>query len=332
MYAFFGRDGYFMAIEPKPVRIHNSLAVAKYSMNASEQKLFIFALRSLNQDDENFVESKFNLSDFAEYSGLELTRLYKDIDEMTDRIMQTIIYVHNEEKDKWIKYNLTQKCSYDRGIVAFRFNDDMKPFLLQLKKHYFLQSPAVMHFRSWYSIRIYDLLKAMSYSRSEIDITIKELKTILNIEGKYNRISSFKARVVDVAVEEINKYSDLRVTYENIYLGRKVDGLKFIVYRNDRKNISLLSTIFDVNLIREKVGFDKYTFSDSQIEELYSIAVEKYTTYNDMDDILLYMKMCYEYTKKMQPENEYVYYKKVLANDYENFIAQINTGYFIDKL
>jgi len=69
-----------------------------------------------------------------------------------------------------------------------------------------------------------------------------------------------------------------------------------------------------------------------EVHELYSIAVEKYTTYNDMDDILLYMKMCYEYTKKMQPENEYVYYKKVLANDYENFIAQINTGYFIDKL
>lgn len=320
-----------MAIEPKPVRIHNSLAVAKYSMNASEQKLFIFALRSLNQDDENFVESKFNLSDFAEYSGLELTRLYKDIDEMTDRIMQTIIYVHNEEKDKWIKYNLTQKCSYDRGIVIFRFNDDMKPFLLQLKKHYFLQSPAVMHFRSWYSIRIYDLLKAMSYSKNVIEISIKELKIILNIEDKYKRISSLKARVIDVAVEEINKYSDLEVSCENICLGRRVVGLKFIVHRKEKENVSLLGAVFDTNLIREKVGLDKYTYSDSQIEKLYSIAVEKYTTYNDMNDILLYMKMCYNYTKSMNPKNEYVYYKDVLANDYENFIIQINTKYFISQ-
>lgn len=320
-----------MAIEPKPVRIHNSLAVAKYSMNASEQKLFIFALRNLNQDDENFVESKFSLSDFAEYSGLELTRLYKDINKMTDRIMQTIIYVHNKEKDRWIKYNLTQKCIYDRGIVIFRFNDDMKPFLLQLKKHYFLQSPAVMHFRSWYSIRIYDLLKAMSYSKNVIEISVEELKIILNIEDKYKRISSLKARVIDVAVEEINKYSDLEVSCENICLGRSVVGLKFIVHRKEKENVSLLGAVFDTSLIREKVGLDKYTYSDSQIVELYSIAVEKYTTYNDMNDILLYMKMCYDYTKSMNPKNEYVYYKDVLANDYENFIIQINTKYFISQ-
>ena len=206
-----------MMIELKPVKLHNSLAVAKYSMNASEQKLFIFALRNLNQDNEDFIESRFNLTDFANYAGLEITRLYKDIDEMTDRIMQTIIYIHNRDKTKWVKHNLTRKCSYDKGVVTFRFNDDMKPLLLQLQEHYFLQSPSVMRFKSWYSIRIYDLLKSTSFSNNIVEVTIDELKTILDLEGKYNRISSFKDRVVDVAVKEINDFSDITTTYENIY-------------------------------------------------------------------------------------------------------------------
>lgn len=321
-----------MMIELKPVKLHNSLAVAKYSMNASEQKLFIFALRNLNQDNEDFIESRFNLTDFANYAGLEITRLYKDIDEMTDRIMQTIIYIHNKDKTKWVKHNLTRKCSYDKGVVTFRFNDDMKPLLLQLQEHYFLQSPSVMRFNSWYSIRIYDLLKSTSFSSNIVEVTIDELKTILDLEGKYNRISSFKARVVDVAVEEINDFSDITTTYENIYSGRRIEGLRFFVQREDKSNKSLFGAMHDVNLFREKIGLDKYTFSDSQIETLYTIAVEKYTTYRDMNDILLYMKMCYDYTKKMNPKDEYNYYKRVLANDYNNAIAQINTRNFIDKL
>ncbi len=319
-------------IELKPVKLHNSLAVAKYSMNASEQKLFIFALRNLNQDNENFIESKFNLTDFANYAGLEITRLYKDIDEMTDRIMQTIIYIHNRDKTKWVKHNLTRKCSYDKGVVTFRFNDDMKPLLLQLQEHYFLQSPSVMRFKSWYSIRIYDLLKSTSFSSNIVEVTIDELKTILDLEGKYNRISSFKDRVVDVAVKEINDFSDITTTYENIYSGRRIEGLRFFVQREDKSNKSLFGVMYDVSLFREKIGLDKYTFSDSQIETLYTIAVEKYTTYKDMNDILLYMKMCYDYTKKMDPKDEYNYYKRVLANDYNNAIAQINTRNFIDNL
>lgn len=319
-------------IELKPVKLHNSLAVAKYSMNASEQKLFIFALRNLNQNNENFIESKFNLTDFANYAGLEITRLYKDIDEMTDRIMQTIIYIHNRDKTKWVKHNLTRKCSYDKGVVTFRFNDDMKPLLLQLQEHYFLQSPSVMRFKSWYSIRIYDLLKSTSFSNNIVEVTIDELKTILDLEGKYNRISSFKDRVVDVAVKEINDFSDITTTYENIYSGRRIEGLRFFVQREDKSNKSLFGVMYDVSLFREKIGLDKYTFSDSQIETLYTIAVEKYTTYKDMNDILLYMKMCYDYTKKMDPKDEYNYYKRVLANDYNNAIAQINTRNFIDNL
>lgn len=312
---------------PKPVKIHNNLALAKYSLNISEQKLFVYAIRHLNQNDNNFIESSFKLRDFASYASLEITRLYREIDSMTDSLMKTIIKIKNKD-DKWTKYNLTSKCQYNNGFVTFTFNDDMKKLLLQLQEHYFLQSPSIMNFTSRYSIRIYDLLKSTSYSNNIFEIGIEQLKEILDIEGKYKRITNLKERVIDVAVEEINEFSDLKVTYEDIYLGRSIKALKFIVTREITEKC--IFGLFDnLDNYREKIGLGN-EYSDSHIEKLYTAAIEKYTTYKNMDDIFKYMKICYDYTKKQKPVDEYPYYKDLLEKDYINAIVKIKTGYLED--
>lgn len=313
----------------KPVKIHNSLAAAKYSLNISEQKLFIYAIRHLNQNNENFIESRFRLTDFAKFAHLEITRLYKEIDSMSDNLMKTIIKIKNSE-DKWVKYNLTRNCQYDDGVIFFIFNDDMKKLLLQLQEHYFLQPPDIMQFKSKHSIRIYDLLKSKSYSQNIVEIDIEELKEILELEEKYDRITDFKNKVIDVAMTEINEFSDIKIEYKNVYYGRKIGALEFCVER-DVKEKSLFGELNDVNLYREKIGLGK-EYTASQIEKLYTTAVNKYTTYRDMEDIFTYMRICYEYTLKMKAVDEFFYYKDVLEKDYAGAIAQINTGYFLDSL
>lgn len=314
-------------IDLKPVKIHNDLAVARYSLSLSEQKLFIYAIRHLNQNDKNFVESKFRLIDFANYAHLDVKRLYKDIDQMTESLMKTIIRIKTS-KDKWTRLNLTRNSEYDNGIISFTFNDDMKKLLLQLQEHYFLQSPSIMNFKSKYSIRMYDFLKSTSYSRNVVEINIEELKEMLDIEGQYERTSNLKQIVIDVAVREINEFSDIKVRYENIFLGRKIVGLKFFVKREVKEGC-VFGKSFDLNLFREKIGLSDF-YSDSHIEILYETTVENYTGYKDMNDIFNYMKICYEYTKERKPKDEFNYYRHVLEKDYPNASAQISTGYFLE--
>ncbi len=45
--------------------------------------------------------------------------------------------------------------------------------------------------------------------------------------NEYCRMGNFKARVLDLAVEQINKYSDIKVKYEQEKTGRKIEGFKF---------------------------------------------------------------------------------------------------------
>jgi len=320
-------------MEMLPIKMHNDLACAKYSMNATEQKLFIFAIRNLNQDSENFVVSKFHVSEFAKYADLDLSRLFKEIKSVTESIQKTIIYIQKDNLDKWSSHILAPDCYYDKGEITFKFNDVMKPYLLQMKEHYFLQSPMVSQFKSWYSIRIYDFLKSKSYKNGVVIVSLIDLKIYLALEDKYDRFNNFRTRVLDIAVDEINtSTSDIKVTYELIYSGKSVRDVEFTVERKDNVKPSGLWDIINVNELKLKTGITNGVFSNMQLEKLYNVAVKRFNGYKDDDQLFLYMKMCYDYTKKNKPEIPYGYYKNALSKDYESAITQIKTGYFIEQL
>ena len=78
------------------------------------------------------------------------------------------------------------------------------------------------------SVRIYELLKSYAYQKSKT-FGLDELKRLLMVDGieSYNRFPDFRRKVLEIAVKEINKLTDLNVSYEAIKKGRKVDKLKF---------------------------------------------------------------------------------------------------------
>ena len=82
--------------------------------------------------------------------------------------------------------------------------------------------------KSAYSVRIYELLKSYAYQKSKT-FGLDELKRLLMVDGieSYNRFPDFRRKVLEIAVKEINKLTDLNVSYEAIKKGRKVDKLKF---------------------------------------------------------------------------------------------------------
>ena len=319
----------------KDIKLYNKLARAKYAMNISEQKLFLYAVRNIDQDAKEFPESKINISDFAEYADLDIKQLYKDINKMSTRLMQVVIHVEDSgsNKKKWTKYTLTHRCDYDDGVIIFRFNDDMKPFLLGLQRHYFKQAPEIMGFRSWYAFRLYDLLKSQSYQNKGIVVEVDWLKTILDIEEKYSDFTNFKKRVITPAINEINKYSDIEILLcEPIRKGKAVKELSFDVRveGRDKQYDDLLTGMHDTEEFKKRIGLTPKVLTDMQIIELYEVAVMTFTNHRDMNDLYEYMRINYEYTKdRVTHSNRYPYYKKAIEEDYANAIPQIISGYNI---
>ena len=60
--------------------------------------------------------------------------------------------------------------------------------------------------------------------------------------NQYTDFKSFRRRVIESAIEEINSYTDILVSYEKVIKGRSVDSLIFYIKRKpsvDRYNIYL---------------------------------------------------------------------------------------------
>ena len=116
-----------------------------------------------------------------------------------------------------------------------KFSPVLEPYLLNLKETYTkYRLGYVIHFKSEYSFRFYELMKQYEVI-GERTITIEEIKDLLMIDSnRYTKYSHLKAKVIQKSIEEINKYSDIKINLEKEEKeGKKVVGLVFSIKKND---------------------------------------------------------------------------------------------------
>jgi len=116
-----------------------------------------------------------------------------------------------------------------------KFSPMLEPYLLNLKETYTkYRLGYVINFKSEYSFRLYELMKQYE-AIGERTITVEEIKELLMIDSnKYTKYSHLKAKVIQKAIEEINKYSDIKINLEKEEKeGKKVVGLVFSINKSD---------------------------------------------------------------------------------------------------
>ena len=313
----------------------NKLAEARYRLSLQAQKIYLYAVSLIDEDNEDFEIIQFRLIDFARESGSDETRLYKDIDDITDELMRAFFKVQVND-NAWEKYNLMSSCKYDNGTLSIKFDTDMKPYLLNLKEKYskhFLDT--TIQFRSKYSIRIYQILKAneykVKYYRLEsLDFDLVDLKEMLGLKkNQYKSFKDFRVNVLEIAQNEINEKSDIKFTYDTVTQGRKVIGIKFVIVSAiEEQRLEELYTEEQLEEIKEKSGLIDVGLSISQIIELYEIAVAKTSGSNICP--YNYIKINYNMMlDKGTARNKFAYLKSSLENDYASAATQLAIGYFL---
>src|SRR5690606_33204434 len=77
-----------------------------------------------------------------------------------------------------------------------------------------------------YATRLYEILASWR-SVGKVTITLKELRNNLGLIDEYSRLEAFKRRVLDLAVSQINEYTDIKAQYEQHKNGRVITGFTF---------------------------------------------------------------------------------------------------------
>ena len=112
---------------------------------------------------------------------------------------------------------------------------------------YLLEQTAAMD--SNYSVRLYELLVQWKQAKKTPVFELEKFRGQLGLESEeYQTMSNFKKRVLNLAVEEINEKSDIKISYEQVKKGRVITGFKFkVLTKNHPKNTGQDSNIRDVN-------------------------------------------------------------------------------------
>lgn len=221
------------------VTMHNDLVKSKSDLSINEIKLLRLIIMQNMKDDTDFSTYEVPITVLANQLSIETPSLYRDIKDICKHLMKEVVEIWDGHKNhKWKMFQWVSRCEYDNGIITIRLHDDLKPYLLELKglyTQYILED--VLLFKSLYSVRIYELIQEELRGKpyfgdkvSSVYLSDELIRIATNTQEKYERYSSFKTRVIDAAVNEINQKSlQMYLRYEPVKRSRKVVGYNFYV-------------------------------------------------------------------------------------------------------
>lgn len=212
---------------------HNHLIRGKYSLEASEQKLLYKLFEHIQKN--NYTTKELTLSfvsfyrEFKSILGKNLSKAdFKNLIEGLQDKKPYIIIGDEFIRTQW--YKIRGKLDYEE--VKLIIDDDVFKYIqVQEKNFTMLRLESVYSFKKFYTMRIYELLKQWSNTKSVITLSICDLKKHLDIEENpgYKNYSNIRKYILDPATEEINEKSELTINYKPLKEGRKVIAIEFTI-------------------------------------------------------------------------------------------------------
>lgn len=200
------------------------------------RKLLYIAISQSKKTDTKFYEYEIGVKEFADLMGIAPTHVYQEADAVTDELMRGFVKIQEENSKSWRKYQLFDMCQYtENGNIRFEISKQMTDFLLNLTGNF---SQPLLHdflkMRSPYSMAIWHLMQMKMKSKKPgitatmgFDISLAELRKVTGCIDKFKLTGHFKDKVLNKAIREIFDCAGVRITYQDIKVGRTIEGFRF---------------------------------------------------------------------------------------------------------
>ena len=281
---------------PDVLRKSNYLINTKYKMSATEHKIFNLSLAKVKYDEkENRPIAILSAKEVQEILNIKGNSVYSQMKTIANKLTGSKkILIEDKVNKKFSSMVLISVCTYvaGKGKMIVKFEPDTTDLVLNLKPSYTkLKLNVYKNLSNFHAMKLYEIFKSNMFKGDILDITygINDIKfatlMILTNEkiddalvaGKisieeaieesaknsgYNTYSSFK-RALDIAVKEINDYTDINVNMKMIRtgVGGKVTKVRFIVTEKEQNIISV-----DENV--DVIAYDEKEVDDDELFEL----------------------------------------------------------------
>ncbi len=225
----------------------NKLVQALQTLTLSETRLLQLAIvdaRETGQGLSTEEPLELNAIRYATAFNVSPDAAYLALVEAEDSLFKRQFTITNEDgtltKSRWI-----QDANYRKGEgrilvtltrVVIEHVTKIDGFE-QYFTSYHLKKTS--DFKSVYAVRLYELLMQWKSVGKTPMYELNKFRSQLGIGvNEYDRMEAFKRRVLDIAIKQINEFSDITVKYEQHKKGRAISGFSF-TFKQKKTNLPI---------------------------------------------------------------------------------------------
>lgn len=216
----------------------NALISASYNLDVIEQRIILLSIikaRETGTGIDANTSLEIHASDYVKHFKVERQTAYEAlktaVNNLFNRQFSYTQPFQNTERVEYVKSRWVSRISYvdESAILNITFAPDIVPLITKLEKHFTsYQLKRVAQLTSKYAIRLYELLIQWREVGKTPILEINDFRFKLGIEKhEYKQMGHFKSRVLDPAIQQINKFTDIKTEYVQHKSGRVITGFEF---------------------------------------------------------------------------------------------------------
>lgn len=215
----------------------NALINASYNLDLVEQRLILLAIitaretgKGINANDALEVHA----SSYINHFNVEKHTAYKVLKQAVDDLFErrfSFQFINKNGNIEHVKSRWVSEIRYveNEATVKLIFAPAVVPLITRLEQHFTsYELKQVTLLKSRYAIRLYELLIAWRTVGKTPIFELSQFRNQLGIDdNEYQRMELFKRRVLEIAISQINEFTDITTTYEQHKKGRSISGFSF---------------------------------------------------------------------------------------------------------
>ncbi len=259
------------------IRQDNAITTARYEMTLCQMDVLFCLMSVLNKDKSKYLIYVKNIEKLTNRKWN-----YNQLREATYNLNSKVYEI--KKGDNLLQVSILASSEYiaGQGAIELELSSKIKPYLFDLKKQFTsFKLHAILMLSSKYAKRIYMIAnrwKAKGEIRYTIDM-FKEMLYLKDPKGKkpeqYVKITDLKKRVLDPSVDQINRHTDLEISYLLHKKGRSYDSISFKVlekpkntklvdFKTDEKSKGIIEIAQSIGITRKDILANILESSDLQ--------------------------------------------------------------------
>ena len=215
----------------------NALINASYNLDLVEQRLILLAIiearqsgKGINANDPLIIHAESYINQFSAHRNTAYQALKDACDDLFARQFsyQSLSDKGNiqHHKSRWVSEVIYVE---KEAVVKLIFAPAIIPLITRLEEQFTKYDiEQVSGLTSAYAVRLYELLIAWRSTGKTPIIEIQKFRQKLGVlDTEYKQLNDFKKRVLDIAINQINEKTDIKVKVEQHKTGRAISGFSF---------------------------------------------------------------------------------------------------------